>query len=78
MSDTSGARVHFMYLLLLSNLTGASHYSWGAIVLASISRALDQAVKPLQTKIGGCLLLLQAWVRDHIKCIAPQIHDLSD
>ena len=27
MPDTSGARVHFMYLLLLSNLTEASHYS---------------------------------------------------
>ena len=31
-----GARVHFMYLLLLSNLTEASHYSWGAAVLASL------------------------------------------
>ena len=36
MSDTSGARVHFMYLLLLSNLTEAGHYSWGATVLASL------------------------------------------
>ena len=27
MPDTSGARVHFMYLILLSNLTEASHYS---------------------------------------------------
>ena len=35
MPDTSGAIVHFMYILLLSNLTEASHYSWGAAVLAS-------------------------------------------
>jgi len=34
--DTSSARVHFMYLLLLSNLTEAGHYSWSAIVLASL------------------------------------------
>jgi len=53
-----GARVHFMYLLLLSNLTEASHYSWGAAVLASLFRALDRAMKSDQTEIGGCLLLL--------------------
>jgi len=62
-SDTSGARVHFLYLLLLSNLSEASHYSWGAAILTSLFRALDRVVlvKPDQTKIGGCLLLLQSW-----------------
>jgi len=34
--DTSGARVYFMYLLLLCNLTEASHYSWGGAVLATL------------------------------------------
>ena len=58
MPDTSGTRVHFMYLLLLSNLTETSHYSWGAAILASLFRALDRVVKPDQTKIGECLLLL--------------------
>ncbi|XP_006604967.1 protein MAIN-LIKE 2-like [Glycine soja] len=77
MSDTSGARVHFMDLLLLSNLTEASHYSWGATVLASFFRALDRAVKPDQTEIGGCLLLLQSWACDRIKCITPKIDHLS-
>ena len=67
-----------MYLLLSSNMTEASHYSWGATVLASLFRALDQTVKPLQIEIGECLLLLQSWASDLIKCIAPQIHDLSD
>ena len=60
MLDTLGARVHFMYLLLLSNLIKAGNYSWGAKVLASLFRALDQDVKPDQTKIGGCLLMLQS------------------
>ena len=36
MADTSGARVHLMYLILLSNLTETSHYSWDAVVLTSI------------------------------------------
>ena len=58
MPDTSGARFHFMYLLLLSNLTEPGHYSWGAVVLSSFFLALDRAVKPEQTKIGECLLLL--------------------
>ena len=61
MLNTLEAIVHFMYLFLLSNLTEASHYSWGATVLASLYQVLDRAVKPLQTKIGGCLLLLQSW-----------------
>ena len=56
MLDTLGARVHFMYLLLLSNLIEATHYSWGATVLASLFRALDWVVKPLQIEISGCLL----------------------
>lgn len=75
--DTSCVRVHFMYLFLLSNLTEASHYSWGAAVLASIFRALDRAVMPDQTEINGCLLLLQSWAWDCIKCITPKIDHLS-
>ena len=61
MPDTPGTRVHFMYLLMLSNFTETIHYSWGAAVLASLFGALDRVVKPLQSNIGGCLLLLQSW-----------------
>ena len=61
MPDTSSARVHFMCLFLLSNLTEASHYNWGATILASLFRALDRAVKLDQIEIDGCLLLLQSW-----------------
>ena len=57
MLDISGAKVHFMYLLLLSNFFEASHYSWGATILATLFRALDRVVKPLQIEIGGLLLL---------------------
>jgi len=53
-------RVHFMYFILLSNLIEASHYNWGATILASLFRALDRAVKLDQTEIDGCLLLLQS------------------
>ena len=77
MTDTSSARVHFIYLLLLSNLTEEIHYSWGATVLAFLFRALDRAVKPNQTEIDRCFLLLHSWVWDHIKCITPKIDHLS-
>ena len=40
-ADRSRARVHFMYLFLLANLIEASHYSWGATILAFIFQALD-------------------------------------
>ncbi|KAL5172906.1 Serine/threonine-protein phosphatase 7 long form [Glycine soja] len=46
-------------------------------VLASLFQALDRAVKSDQTKIGGCLLLLQSWSWDRIKCITPKIDHLS-
>jgi len=63
MSNTSGARVHFMCLLLLSNLTKAGHDSWGGATLTSLFRVLNQAVKPDQTKIDGCLLLLETTLK---------------
>ena len=78
MPDTSGARFHFMYLLLLSILTKVGHYRWGAALLASLFQALDWVVKSDQTEIGGCLLLLQSWAWDCIKCIdRSSIHGRS-
>ncbi|KAL5124287.1 hypothetical protein HKD37_02G004718 [Glycine soja] len=56
----------------------ASHYSWGTTILAFLFRVLGQAIKPLQTDIGGCLLLLQSGACDSIKCIVLWIDDLSD
>jgi len=38
MLEILGARIHFMYFLLLSNLTEAGHYSWSAAVLTSFSK----------------------------------------
>ena len=59
--DTSGGRVHLMYLLLLSDLNNVSNYSWGSGVLACLYRALDHGVDFNQENIGGCMLLLQCW-----------------
>jgi len=61
MLDTSGSRVHLMYLLLLSDLDNVSNYSWGSCVLACLYRALNHGVDFNQENIGGCTLLLQCW-----------------
>jgi len=58
MLDTSGSRVHLMYLLLLSDLDNVSNYSWGSGVLACLYRALDHGVDFNQENISGCTLLL--------------------
>ncbi|KAF1883225.1 hypothetical protein Lal_00030328 [Lupinus albus] len=60
MLDTSGSRVHLMYLLLLEDLSETYQYSW-----ALISR---------QIEIGGCLLLLQSWAYDRIPMLAPRLN----
>ena len=76
--DTSGSRVHLMYLLLLDDLPAASNYSWGAAVLACLYRSLCRASCPKQIESGGCSLLLQSWAWDRIPRIAPRIQLISD
>jgi len=77
LEDTSASRVHLMYLLLLANLNNASNFSWGSAVLASLYRALDHEVDYNQENIGGCMLLLQCWAWDRIKCLSPSFPPLS-
>ena len=45
MSDILGARIHFMCLFLLSNLTKTSHYKWTAIVLTSLFSSFRSGYK---------------------------------
>jgi len=58
MFDTSTSLVHFMYLLLLRDLSNVSNFSWGLVVLAYLYHALDHDTKFQQDNIGGCMLLL--------------------
>ncbi|KAF1859051.1 hypothetical protein Lal_00000875 [Lupinus albus] len=76
MPDTSGSRVHLMYLPLLEDLSETFKYSWGSIVLACLYRGLCRAALiNRQIEIGGCLLLLQSWAYDRIPMLAPRLHD---
>ncbi|KAF1897735.1 hypothetical protein Lal_00032493 [Lupinus albus] len=75
MLDTSGSRVHLMYLLLLEDLSETYQYIWGSAVLACLYRGLcHAAVISRQIEIGGCLLLLQLWAYDRIPMLAPRLN----
>nr|XP_007157670.1 hypothetical protein PHAVU_002G088800g [Phaseolus vulgaris]ESW29664.1 hypothetical protein PHAVU_002G088800g [Phaseolus vulgaris] len=78
MPDSSGSKVHLMYLLLLANLNNVRNYSWGSAVLASLYRALDHEIDFNQDNIGGCTLLLQCWAWERLTCISPQVQPLTD
>ncbi|CAL0299919.1 unnamed protein product [Lupinus luteus] len=74
--DTSGSRIHLMYLPLLDDLSETFEYSWGSAVLAILYRGLCCAATIKEQKeVGGCLLLLQSWAYDHIPILAPRLHD---
>ncbi|KAF1879624.1 hypothetical protein Lal_00033282 [Lupinus albus] len=53
MSDTSGSRVHLMYLPLLDDLSETFEYSWGSTVLACLYRGLCRAAIVKEQKEVG-------------------------
>ncbi|CAL0312232.1 unnamed protein product [Lupinus luteus] len=76
MPDTSGSRVHLMYLPLLEDLSDTYEYSWGAAVLACLYRGLCRAALiSKQVEVGGCLLLLQSWAYDRMPMFAPRLQE---
>ncbi|XP_019442354.1 PREDICTED: serine/threonine-protein phosphatase 7 long form homolog [Lupinus angustifolius] len=79
MPDTSGSRVHLMYLPLLEDLSQTFQYSWGSAVLACLYRGICRAALiSHQIEIGGCLHLLQSWAYDRIPMLAPRVGATSN
>jgi len=76
--DSSGSKVHLMYLLKLVDLNNVKNYSWGSAVLASLYCVLDHEIDFNQDNIGGCTLLLQCWAWERLTCISPQLQPLID
>jgi hypothetical protein len=76
--DTSGDRVHTMYLPLLENLETIRSYSWGSACLASLYRGLCDVTTSQKESptISGCVLLLQAWA--HCRITLFQRERISD
>jgi hypothetical protein len=67
--NTSGDRVHTMYLPLLEDIATIRSYSWGSACLASLYIGLCDAATSTKdnTTISGCAILLQAWAHSRIK-----------
>ncbi|XP_019433550.1 PREDICTED: serine/threonine-protein phosphatase 7 long form homolog [Lupinus angustifolius] len=79
MLDTSGSRVHLMYLPLLEDLSQTYQYSWGSVVLACLHRGICRAaIISHQIEIEGCLHLLQSWAYDRIPMLAPRVGATSN
>ncbi|KAF1878014.1 hypothetical protein Lal_00041763, partial [Lupinus albus] len=74
MPNTSGSRVHLMYIPLLDELSEKFDYNWGSAILAWLCRA---TVFKDKKEVGGCLLLLQSLTYDHIPILAPRLHDYT-
>jgi hypothetical protein len=69
--DTSGDRIHTMYLPLLEDIDTIKSYSWGSACLASLYRGLCDVVTSTSQNptFGGCVLLIQAWAHCRIRII---------
>jgi hypothetical protein len=69
--DTSGDRIHTMYLPLLEDIDTIKSYSWGSACLASLYRGLCDVVTSTSQNptFGGCVLLIEAWAHCRIRII---------
>ncbi|KAG8503545.1 hypothetical protein CXB51_001488 [Gossypium anomalum] len=63
MPDLLRNLVHLRWLLKLVDFRAAGKLSWGSAVLATLYKEICGATRPNKAKIGGCLSLLQSWVR---------------
>jgi hypothetical protein len=69
--DTSGDRVHTMYLPLLEDIDTINSYSWGTACMSSLYRAMCDVVisEADNPAVGGCALLIQAWAYSRIRVL---------
>jgi hypothetical protein len=76
--DTSGDRVHTMYLPLLEDIETIKSYSWGAACLATLYRGLCDVTtsKKDNPTIPRCAILLNAWA--HCRIVHAQRERFMD
>lgn len=75
--NTSGDRVHTMYLPVLEDIETIRSYSWGSACLASLYRELCDVTtsKKKHPTISVCAILLQTWA--HCRIIPIQRERIS-
>lgn len=67
--NSTGSRIHLIYLSLMENLADLGNYSWGSAVLAHLYRELCRATSPDAATVGGALFIVQVWAWERIKGI---------
>uniref|UniRef100_A0A2N9GCH7 Aminotransferase-like plant mobile domain-containing protein n=1 Tax=Fagus sylvatica TaxID=28930 RepID=A0A2N9GCH7_FAGSY len=72
-ADTSGDKVHLIWLLFLEDFDTAGEYSWGSAALAWLYRQLCNAAKANTKDIGGALILVQLWAWSRFPHMTPEI-----
>ncbi|KAG8493498.1 hypothetical protein CXB51_010909 [Gossypium anomalum] len=74
MPDKSQNLIYLRWLLKLIDFRTASELSWGSAVLLTCYREMCLVTQPNKIKIGGCLSLLQSWVRFRFPILRPQVN----
>jgi hypothetical protein len=72
--DATGDSASWMFLPCLTDRDTTGAYSWSSEVLAFLYRQLYEAChRSLRsTRLGGCVYLLQLWMRSHIPVDRPR------
>ncbi|KAJ3678060.1 hypothetical protein LUZ60_001863 [Juncus effusus] len=65
-TEASGDCVSALPLLLLEDMSVLDRWAWGSRVLAYLYRALCKGTHKKRKNMGGCIMLLQLWVWEHI------------
>ena len=73
--DATGDTASWMWLYCLTDWDQAGDYSWGSAVLAFLYRQLCEACRRSSSapSLGGCMLLLQLWMWNHLPVGRPQL-----
>ncbi|XP_017644631.1 serine/threonine-protein phosphatase 7 long form homolog [Gossypium arboreum] len=76
MSDKSQNLVHIKWQLHLMDFNECEKLSWRSVVLSILFREMCRATILSAASIGGCLLMLQAWVWWRLLFLHPKVTDL--
>ncbi|CAI9758846.1 unnamed protein product [Fraxinus pennsylvanica] len=71
----SNGKVDSRFLSLLQDLSKVSQFAWGAAVLEDLFNWLCKRKEKNVQYVGGCLILLQIWLYEHVHVACPKSLD---
>ncbi|KAL2479348.1 PMD domain-containing protein [Abeliophyllum distichum] len=73
----SNGKVDSRFLFLLQDLSKVSQFAWGAAVLEDLFNWLCKRKEMNVQYVGGCLILLQIWLYEHVDVACPNLVECS-